>query len=1441
MKNVNFLKALLRQALACLWSLLLPFTLFAQLSNVQPLSQSVVPFGFNGDLSSPRLQTFRSAIIYNPVVYALPQTFVNAFQNAQIDFGDGNGFVAVGSQTNRTITYPTVNAEKVIRLNTNGVVTTLASINVKSQRSPYVKPDEVWTISVPADVSWTRPASCANAYPIGNPALTSEQITDFNSGNIGKANVYIKFGKENGVTRSRLGKPVIFLDGLDFGTYSFNITDAAINNTTDATNKVIRYGDTGWDVIFTGTDESRLDGANDRELFANYPTAFARLLDDGYDILFVDFEKGADYIQKNGLLFREVVRKINREKPQNDCRAKNVVIGASMGGQIAKWTLKTMENAGENHDTHTYVSFDSPQKGAHIPLSIQAAAFWASRSGVNTGNPSLWQRLNFPAPRQLLLDNLGNAQQSGKIVVGRWEVSGLTGFGDILFTSMDYACLRNQYATEMTTLGYPKQTRNVAIACGSFSGGGQGYSDGTTIFHATATPSSSISTIVSGWTPPIFEFQVRSGNGNFSTLSVNRARTCTINSLSDLLAPVNIGLGNGSGAQNMIFAGAVPSKMASFKLSGIGAGSVPCEQQTLYVRGIQTMSYLDNAPGGSRSDLVGLKRLIAGAIGDFNADIQLDLRGLPDEITRNQCFIPVLSAFDVQQDMNNQSLYQDFQSPNLQHPFAAIKAPKKNLKHVEINDEITDFLLQQIKVPAINLGPTLRGVGANYNFANTLKKTLTSVEIGGFGNVKINGAGNSGYGDEPSNAPPTGFEVVTGGICGPSNIDVKIGGTLQVGESSRKGTLRIVEGSTVKIWSWGKLNIDQGSTVTIENGCKLIFQGLAQLANNGVIIVKAGGELIIDGQPTMSGSGYIRFEKDNKLTMNADWLIRGGNTNQRMIQIAQLASIVVAPATGVSSVKLTLQNGLVERERGNNGSGVDHIVVRPNAIIAATEVNFDDYSSGPSRYIVLDGHNTGEFKFERCSFNNTGIAVELREPANTPTNAERAYPWGRNNFKVNVRFIICTFQKSDVIRADRAYIVELNNCTVNGGGVDISYAYEVDIHNLTTMRGNYSRTAVKVKNVVHTELFDNSLIDQYDTGIDATESWNHCVTIFDRASIQSCVTGIKLKGGINNAYGLDWGMLYMDCSRMLENFTSIQGEDILFNMYNRGDRTNLFTRNSWFPEYSRFFDALFKCRRETDVWLHGTYWSGFVPNNASNNEFWNFNMTSTPCKPYPIMPWTGNLHINETSWWNGAVITNPNDPTIQNCGGLALRSPEQEKNDLMAQNTIVFADGQYRNVKIQQDAALEKLRQQESNAAENLFEPIARLSQNVRDTANAVVKHMIDVARVMVVGADLSNSNGFARNDHGWLQEATVYFDNIADNRVKLFPNPANDFCRVALKQGFDYEVNVYDAVGKMMESLDANADFDLNTKDWKSGVYMIQILNKTNHQRTHRKMVIQH
>lgn len=94
----------------------------------------------------------------------------------------------------------------------------------------------------------------------------------------------------------------------------------------------------------------------------------------GYDLIYVDFEDGGDWIQKNAFVVQKVIKWANQQKAQNGSNEQNLVIGESMGGVVARYALRDMELEGVNHDTKTYMSLDSPHQGANVPLSAQYAA-----------------------------------------------------------------------------------------------------------------------------------------------------------------------------------------------------------------------------------------------------------------------------------------------------------------------------------------------------------------------------------------------------------------------------------------------------------------------------------------------------------------------------------------------------------------------------------------------------------------------------------------------------------------------------------------------------------------------------------------------------------------------------------------------------------------------------------------------------------------------------------------------------------------------------------------------------------------------------------------------------------------------------------------------------------------------------------------------------------
>jgi len=71
-----------------------------------------------------------------------------------------------------------------------------------------------------------------------------------------------------------------------------------------------------------------------------------------YDLVYVDWEDGTDYLQRNALALESVLEELNRRnQPLAGLRQQNVVWGFSMGGVICRYALKDMEDKGLSHET----------------------------------------------------------------------------------------------------------------------------------------------------------------------------------------------------------------------------------------------------------------------------------------------------------------------------------------------------------------------------------------------------------------------------------------------------------------------------------------------------------------------------------------------------------------------------------------------------------------------------------------------------------------------------------------------------------------------------------------------------------------------------------------------------------------------------------------------------------------------------------------------------------------------------------------------------------------------------------------------------------------------------------------------------------------------------------------------------------------------------------
>lgn len=191
--------------------------------------------------------------------------------------------------------------------------------------------------------------------------------------------------------------------------------------------------------------------------FNKYPSYFLNdLHDEEIDIIVLNFTDGGDYIQKNAMLLVELIQQVNASKPNDE---PLVVMGYSMGGLVARYALAYMEEHNMNHETKLYVSLDSPHKGAHVPLSIQAlvSTFENTIFATNQDFQNLLKMRDAPAAKQMLKYRLDDATTPS----GEMEIS------------QDHLNFLEEMETLNDCHGFPTQCRNIAVSYGSWNSVGQ--------------------------------------------------------------------------------------------------------------------------------------------------------------------------------------------------------------------------------------------------------------------------------------------------------------------------------------------------------------------------------------------------------------------------------------------------------------------------------------------------------------------------------------------------------------------------------------------------------------------------------------------------------------------------------------------------------------------------------------------------------------------------------------------------------------------------------------------------------------------------------------------------------------------------------------------------------------------------------------------------------
>lgn len=601
--------------------------------------------------------------------------------------------------------------------------------------------------------------TCHSIFPSPHSAPWPQESADFPwqfSVDNMKANAYTLWS-EDGV----FDKPFIFVEGIDF----------EYNHSAE------KNGKFGW-CQFTG---GFVNGQMEFPMLAQLPVLLHDLREMGFDIIMLDFYDGAARIEDNGKLLEELIEKCKAYREGSEAI---VVAGASMGGQVARYTLRSMEMEGKNHCTSLFISLDSPHQGAYIPAALQETIYELS-SYVSEAAVMVDNKLLRPAARQMLIYQINQP-----------------------LLPVPTAGMYLEWKQWKDEHGLPQLCRNIALANGSASG-------------ETLIPNTSDMLLDYGCEfegeYPLIKLDLYPLPGN----STHEASNPFESVIADITFTENLGLFNGS-------------------LTGIN-------QYILRPTVHPNWKKWDYAPGGTRKSISEFvdalnqnddftSQCSAISEDEYNKNhcfvstaSALDIPDILPNAVLNSVISnnPEICAFDKW----------FIQSANQQH----VEVSQESI------DWIEDEVFAGVQENGDSWLPNIfSGEENSFNFYTTSFSRVPSIVISGQAHVMINNHVAGHYNDQPP-ALNSHFQATLGGLCGSETITLTSEGKLTLGDDNgvtrgdliieRDGLLRILDGSVCTVNLGSKLILREGANVLID------FHGLLEL-NGGELVLEKGSKII---------------------------------------------------------------------------------------------------------------------------------------------------------------------------------------------------------------------------------------------------------------------------------------------------------------------------------------------------------------------------------------------------------------------------------------------------------------------------------------------------------------------------------------------------------------------------------------------------------------------
>jgi hypothetical protein len=651
--------------------------------------------------------------------------------------------------------------------------------------------------------------------------------------------------------------------------------------------------------MFDLLDEKILNGRTENLTDYLYPYE--------YDLIYVDFDDGSDWIQRNAFVVKEVIKKVNEMKAAAGSVEENVIIGVSMGGIVSKYALLEMQTNGPEHDTRLFFTYDSPLRGVNIPIATQCLVkFMVDNLPTYAGDISIpsidaiWGALQASVPRQLL----------------KYHVNGL--FNGSGLDNVEHAA----FIAELDALG------------------------GLNMRHVALSNGSGIGTFI--------ENNIVAGE-NFFELNGHKD-SCEPWGPFILCGDVRFSLtlrATGGNGLHTLFYGFIEKDVPNG----------PLIWTTLTVNA--TTKPYDTAPGGTTnlgtaplgSSPGGLMALLVAA------GVTTTGSGL---IATHHCFIPTFSSVNASEPSNfgspvscgaaDRCTTASLSEPCPYGPFSEI-----NQAHVFLDERIAMVLVEELVTnsppPAVHPLALSGTLSTYFNVGLAIYSPIPTVTIStSSGQLSVNNIGKVAFatGNEP-NSPHS--LLVADTKCN-AIITVENGAKLVVGADGglKHGVLRGREGSIVHIKSGGILHLtSEQSSLIIKHGATLILDAgaVVRLDAPGSRI-QINGDLVVNGDIIFGGLGYFSFDEGNQLIFGPGYNtfnLSGAGKDKRFVQLNAVVEIGQAHRLNWSNGRIESQNGLLHF---SEASGLD----------------FNQMTLNGGGDFAIDAVNSGAITLQNCTVEN---------------------------------------------------------------------------------------------------------------------------------------------------------------------------------------------------------------------------------------------------------------------------------------------------------------------------------------------------------------------------------------------------------------------------------------------------------------------------------------